>query len=175
LFAHLGLTLASGRLSRRIALAYLALGSMLPDIIDKPLGLIVFGTPAMGRIFAHTLIFLLVLTALAVALLDFRIASISGGVLAHLVLDSMWKSPVTLLWPFLGNFPMTVELSTFSYVKQLLFELGDPSVLVPEVLGLSYLIYFAFERRSSLVGGLGSIVEGHRILRNISQMLFHDA
>jgi membrane-bound metal-dependent hydrolase YbcI (DUF457 family) len=162
-------------LSRRIDLAYLALGSILPDIIDKPLGLIVFGTPAMGRIFAHTLLFLLALTALAIALRDVRIASISGGVLAHLVLDSMWKSPVTLLWPFLGNFPMTVELSTFSYIQQLLFELTNPSVLIPEVLGLSYLIYFAFERRSSLVGRLSRVVEGHRILRTVSQMLFHDA
>lgn len=161
MFAHLGLTLAAGRLSRKIDLVYLALGSMLPDIIDKPFGLIVFGTPAMGRIFAHTLLFLLALMALAIALRDVRIASISGGVLAHLVLDSMWKSPVTLLWPFLGNFPMTVELGTFSYIHQLLFMLGNPSVLVPEVLGLSYLIYFAFERRFSLVGDLSRVVEGH--------------
>lgn len=135
---------------------------MLPDIIDKPLGLIVFGTPEMGRIFAHTLLFLLVLTALAVALRDVRIASISGGVLAHLVLDSMWRSPATLLWPFLGNFPMAVELSTFSYIQQLLFELTDPLVLIPEVLGLSYLIYFAFECRSSFVGGLSGVIGGHK-------------
>lgn len=148
---------------------------MLPDIIDKPLGLIVFGTPAMGRIVAHTLLFFLILTALAITLRDVSIASISGGVLAHLVLDSMWKSPITLLWPFLGNFPMTVELGTFSYIQQLLFELGNPSVLIPEVLGLSYLIYFAFERRLSLVGDLSRVAKGHRFLRTISQILFHEA
>lgn len=151
------------------------MGSILPDIIDKPLGLIVFGTPAMGRIVAHTFLFLLVLTALAITLRDVSIASISGGVLAHLVLDFMWKSPITLLWPFLGNFPPAMGLDTISYMQQLLFELGNPSLLVPEILGLSYLIYFAFERRFSLVGDLSRVAKGHRFLRTISQILFHEA
>ena len=66
LFAHLGLTLARARLIRGADLAFVLLGSMLPDIIDKPLGTILFGTPAMGRIFAHTLLFLLLLAAVAI-------------------------------------------------------------------------------------------------------------
>ncbi len=95
LFAHLGLTLAAGRLARRADLACLALGSMLPDIIDKPLGLVVFGTPAMGRTVAHTFLFLLIITLLAIRFHDLRIASISGGVAAHLVLDFMWSRPLS--------------------------------------------------------------------------------
>ena len=165
LFAHLGLTLAAGGLARRADLACLALGAMLPDIIDKPLGLVVFGTPAMGRTVAHTFLFLLIITLLAIHFHDLRIWSISGGVLAHLVLDFIWRSPVILFWPLFGNFPVTTGTGTFGYLQQLLFELRDPAVLVPEVLGLAYLIYFAFEHKSVMVVGIGKLVEEHKTLR----------
>jgi hypothetical protein len=151
----------------------LALGSILPDIIDKPLGLVVFGTPAMGRTIAHTFLFLLIIILLAIRFQDLRIASISGGILAHLFLDFMWRSPVILFWPLFGNFPVTTGTGTFGYLQQLLFELRDPSVLVPEVLGLSYLIYLAFEHRSTVIVGLERVVEGHENLRDIVLMLFH--
>ena len=147
LFAHLGLTLAAGRLMRWVDLAFLAMGSMLPDIIDKPLGLLAFGTAEQGRTFGHTLLFLMVLTALAVYLKNVRIASISAGVLAHLVLDSMWKSPAILFWPLLGNFPPVQDLGILDYFQALLYGLRNPMVWVPETLGLSYLIFFAFESR----------------------------
>ncbi|WP_418888745.1 metal-dependent hydrolase [Methanothrix soehngenii] len=70
---------------------FLALGSILPDIIDKPLGLLLFGTPNMGRTFAHTLLFLLILGAISLRLRDIRLASLTWGVFIHLILDSMWS------------------------------------------------------------------------------------
>ena len=146
LFAHLGLALLIARPFKRIDLAFLAVGSMLPDIIDKPLGFMLFGTMNHGRIFAHTLLFLLVLAALAVSIRDIRLASLGAGVLIHLALDSMWDSPVILLWPLLGSFPPADYLDAVSYVQMLLQGLRDPSILVPECLGLAYLIYFASER-----------------------------
>ena len=112
LFAHLGLTLAAGRLMRWVDLAFLALGSMLPDIIDKPLGILVFGTAEQGRTFSHTLLFLMVLATLAIYLKNVRLAPVSVGVLAHLMLDSMWKSPAILFWPLLGNFPPVQDLGS---------------------------------------------------------------
>ena len=115
LFAHLGLTLAAGRLMRWVDLAFLTLGSMLPDIIDKPLGLLAFGTAEQGRTFGHTLLFLIVLATLAVYLKNLRLASVSFGVLAHLVLDSMWKSLAILFWPLLGNFPRAQDLGILDY------------------------------------------------------------
>ncbi|MGD0954847.1 MAG: hypothetical protein ABR985_21095 [Methanotrichaceae archaeon] len=78
MFAHLGLTLAAGRLASRADLACLALGSILPDIIDKPLGLIVFGTPSMGRTVAHTFLFLLIITLLAIRFHDWLFAVSCG-------------------------------------------------------------------------------------------------
>lgn len=147
LFAHLGLTLATGRLMRRVDLAYLALGSMLLDIIDKPLGVLAFGTAEQGRTFSHTLLFLIVLLALAFNLKDIRLASVSVGILAHLVLDSMWESPVILFWPLLGNFPPAQDLGILDYFQTLLYNLKNPVIWVPEALGLSYLIFFSFESR----------------------------
>jgi membrane-bound metal-dependent hydrolase YbcI (DUF457 family) len=109
---------------------------MLSDIIDKPLGLVIFGTPAMGRTVAHTFLFLLIITLLAIYFHDLRIASISVGVYAHLILDFMWRSPVTLFWPLLGNFPVNTETGTFGYFQQRLL-----SCVIHLVLGLSYLVY----------------------------------
>jgi len=146
LFAHLGLALLIARPFKRVDLAFLTVGSMLPDIIDKPLGFMLFGTMNHGRIFAHTLLFLLVLAALAVSIWDIRLASLGAGVLIHLALDSMWDSQVILLWPLLGSFPPADYLDAVSYVQMLLQGLRDPSILVPECLGLAYLIYFASER-----------------------------
>lgn len=158
LFAHLGLTLLSGRFMRWADMAFLALGSMLPDLIDKPLGLLAFGTPAAGRTISHTLLFLLVLAAVAVYLKDVRVASVFAGVLAHLTLDFMWQSPVILLWPLLGNFPQARELGVFDYMQILLHGLGSPMVWVPEVLGLTYLIFYAIESRSVIAARWGTLL-----------------
>ena len=71
------------------------------------------------------------------------LASISLGVLIHLALDSMWQNPVTLVWPMLGYFPVVPYLDTLSFINSLLNELHNPTVLVPEMVGLSYIIYLA--------------------------------
>lgn len=146
-FAHLGLALAAADLTKRLNLTFVAIGALLPDIIDKPLGEIVFGTPAMGRTFAHTMLFLIVLAAFAIYSRDIRIISLAGGVLSHLFLDFMWNSPVILFWPFLGSFPKAAYLDPLSYIQMLLIGLRNPAVLIPECLGFVYIIYFIYHRR----------------------------
>ncbi|MDD1762391.1 MAG: metal-dependent hydrolase [Methanothrix sp.] len=148
LFAHVGLTLASARLLHRMNLAALALGSMLPDIIDKPLGLIAFGSPNMGRTIAHTLLFLLLLAALSFCTRDIRLISLTWGVLVHLILDAIWSSPEILFWPLLGPFPEGQLLDTLSYLEMLLGGLMNPGILIPELAGLAYLLFFGYSRRN---------------------------
>ena len=162
LFAHLGLTLAAARQTRGAVLGYLLLGSMLPDIIDKPLGEILFGSPAMGRTFAHAILFLLVLFAVAYHMHDPRLAWLAGGVGAHLILDFMWNSPATLLWPLLGPFPPGANLNTLDYLQALLRGLSNPMVAVPEMLGLAYLAYFALSSRE------GICLQAHLALRRMN-------
>ena len=142
LFAHVGLALASARFWRGAALCFVALGSMLPDIIDKPLAQLVDGIP--GRAFAHTILFLVILLSLAFSMKNIIFASISLGVFIHLALDSMWMQPVILFWPVLGDFPAGSQLDTWTFIKLLLHGLNNPAVLAPEMIGLSYIVYLTF-------------------------------
>lgn len=83
------------------------LGALLPDLVDKPLGIYVFGdTLGSGRIFLHTLLFLLVLV-LAGAVAHRRygrpaLLAVGVGVASHQALDLMWTMPRNWLFPLLG-------------------------------------------------------------------------
>jgi len=149
-FAHLGLTLAAANLSRRFGLrpdlSFVAIGSLLPDIIDKPLGYFIYGAMGTGRIYAHTLLFLLVLAALATILRSRALGSLSFGVLVHLVLDSIWATPTILLWPLLGGFPINPDLTVLGYLEMLMQGLEYPDVLMPEILGFLYLVHLSFQK-----------------------------
>ncbi len=173
LFAHMGLALASARIVPRANLLFVAIGSMLPDIIDKPLGEIIYGTPNMGRIFAHTLLFLLLLGAAALYMNDLRLASLFGGVLVHFSLDFMWNSPVILFWPLLGGFPPAPYLDTMSYIQMLFLGLRNPMVLIPEILGLTYFIYLLIEKRQYIASwirqSIARIRSGSRALPHVLQ------
>ncbi|WP_243685122.1 metal-dependent hydrolase [Methanosarcina barkeri] len=66
LFGHIGITLGiffvfsyiAPQLKTIIDKRYLVIGALLPDLIDKPLGLIVFAsTISNGRMISHTLLF----------------------------------------------------------------------------------------------------------------------
>lgn len=116
------------------------LGSMLPDIIDKPVGLVFFReTFSNGRIFAHTLLFLIVFTLIGLYLYWKRrkgwLLPVSFGWAMHLLLDAMWLTPETLLWPLFGwTFPRMALDNYLLYLWTRL--LSDPSVFVPEIIGV---------------------------------------
>jgi inner membrane protein len=167
-FGHIGITLGaatlaahsvSGRktdgtikaswfasLARYMDIRLLIIGSMLPDIIDKPLGLYIFkDTFNNGRIFAHTLLFLILITATGYILYKSRrhtwLLTIAAGSLIHLALDKMWEVPQTLFWPVLGfSFPQ-VELE--SYIQKLFQALlSSPYIYISEAIGLAVFIWF---------------------------------
>ncbi|MGC9515687.1 metal-dependent hydrolase, partial [Methanocrinis sp.] len=127
------------------ALLFVAIGSILPDLIDKPLGLLIYGSMATGRIFAHTLLFLLLLVAIAAILKSRAIGSLAFGVLAHQALDSIWRTPEIFLWPLLGGFPVNANMSVLGYFEMLIRGLERPDILVPELLGLLYLAAFGLQ------------------------------
>lgn len=86
---------------------FVIVGSLLPDIIDKPIGIYLLrDTFSNGRIFAHSLLFVLILLILGVyryrkyGKAGVLILSLGSGF--HLVLDGMWHTPDTLLWPVSG-------------------------------------------------------------------------
>lgn len=123
-------------------------GSILPDIIDKPIELFApwlgLGT---GRGVAHTLLFALVLLIIGTYLYRrgrpgvLYLALASSG---HLVLDRMWQMPGVLLWPLYGvTFPQVGKEGAFNQITdwwQMLFR--DAWVYIPEIIGGMILILF---------------------------------
>nr|WP_321352387.1 metal-dependent hydrolase [uncultured Methanoregula sp.] len=86
-----------------------AIGSVLPDIIDKPLGLVIFPTTiGDGRIFTHTLLIAIIILALGIffwsRMQDPSVLALGIGILSHQVLDLMWLNPANWYYPFLGPF-----------------------------------------------------------------------
>jgi membrane-bound metal-dependent hydrolase YbcI (DUF457 family) len=134
------LQLLASKIDYRVVL----IGSMLPDIIDKPLGLWVLHEEyGGGRSFAHTLLFafLLILAGLiwykrkrGILLLTLALANVM-----HLILDSMWIQKETLLWPVLGlSFYPSGPSDWLSVWWDSLTE--NPSVYIPEAIGILILL-----------------------------------
>ena len=124
----------------------LIVGSLLPDIIDKPVGQYFFReTFSNGRIFSHTLVFFLLIAAAGFFLYKSRrkiwLLTLALGTLAHLILDEIWHAPATLFWPFLGFAFEKADLTGWaSNIFQAL--LSNPRVYVPEAVGLLILLWF---------------------------------
>jgi len=95
----------------RLLVAACVAGAVLPDLIDKPLGILLTGTVGFGRIYAHTLLFAaLFLIAGAFAWRGnrrwgFLILALGSGVISHQILDAMWFEPAAWFWPLFGPFP----------------------------------------------------------------------
>jgi membrane-bound metal-dependent hydrolase YbcI (DUF457 family) len=122
LFGHLGLTYAAvavaekggikGKLekfNKYIDYRLVFIGSILPDLIDK---LIIFligdGTIHSGRIFAHSLLFTLLITGAGLLIWKKSkkpwLLTLAFCCLVHLLLDSMWLYPNALFWPLYDIF-----------------------------------------------------------------------
>jgi inner membrane protein len=140
-------------LSKYMDIRFLIIGSMLPDIIDKPVGHMFFSN---GRIFSHTLLFLVVVTIIGLIVYKRNKSvwgfSLAAGVLTHLVLDSMWVAPRTLFWPFMG---WVFEKENYGDYLHLLFQLllSDRVEAISEVIGLIITVWFSLAviRRKQVV------------------------
>lgn len=136
-------------LAKRVDIRFLLVGSLLPDIIDKPIGVYFFReTFSNGRIFSHTLLFLVLVT---VAGLLIRRSSgktwglaLSVGTLFHLVLDEMWFTPQTLLWPLYGFGFEKYEVANW-LINIIYGLLEKPKLYVPEIIGFVVLMLFIWE------------------------------
>jgi membrane-bound metal-dependent hydrolase YbcI (DUF457 family) len=93
----------------RSMIVFCALGSVIPDIIDKPLGHIIFSSSLdNGKIFFHSFVIVLLffITGLIVwkYYRSFSFLVVGFGMLLHQLVDTMWTQPVDWLYPLLGPF-----------------------------------------------------------------------
>jgi len=137
-------------LANLIDIRLLLIGSLLPDIIDKPVGMFFFrDTFSNGRIFSHTLLFLILITLGGLYLYQrcnkTWLLVLSFGTFTHLILDLMWLTPRTLLWPLYGFSFERIDLTC--WIQDMLYNLlynllNNPLVSIPELVGAAVVIWF---------------------------------
>lgn len=157
IFGHIGITLGIfyllSRLSSKnnfwVKVPWIAVGALLPDIIDKPLGRIILAeTIGSGRIFAHTLLFGLLLGLAGYYLYSQskpELLIIAGASFCHIFEDQIWNSPEVFFWPLLGwGFPKdTISGSFIEYLMIIFSRSYDPGfteVFISEIIGLIMIV-----------------------------------
>jgi inner membrane protein len=135
-------------LGDRIDIRLLLIGSLLPDIIDKPVGVYLFrGVFNSGRIFGHTLLFLIVIGAVGFFLYRSYgrkwLLVLSLGTFLHLITDEMWLDREILLWPLYGfAFP---EMGIADWRQEMWRRLfAVPGIYIPEIVGGVILVLFVW-------------------------------
>lgn len=134
-------------LARRIDIRILLVGSLLPDIIDKPTGLLLFqDTLSSGRIYCHTLLFLILITIAGTYLYRRHsktwLLVLAFGTFIHLICDQMWLMPGTLFWPLYGTAFEKIDIAR--WIPGMLYSLQtNPVTYLPELVGALILIWFA--------------------------------
>ncbi len=162
---HVGATLAIVRYvfkDPNMDLRFLAVGSLLPDLIDKPIGSVLFvETFQTARVYGHALVFPVALLV-AVMLLTRRgtlrrkaLLGLPIGALLHLFLDGQWANPEGFWWPFLGlDFP---EMDPARFWPLLKDTVTDPLILAGEAIGLAYLVALARKADAAEVAATGRV------------------
>jgi hypothetical protein len=128
----------------------LGLCALAPDLIDKPLAILVFTEAHTSQLIAHSL--LMSAAILVVALLwQRRAIPYLLAFSAHLVADRMWNHTESFWWPFYGwnafwqfklmNTPETMVAVYWDIVTRY------PQVWVVELFAVLYLLWFAFSNR----------------------------
>lgn len=155
-FGHIGFTIALVFLiylilKGNVDYRYVIVGSLLPDIIDKPIGIYIFGaTFDNGRIFCHTLLFASVLMIVSLYLnRQSRFSGLKFLALAtffHLAEDEMWQVPQTFYWPMLGiDFKERLQVNFVTYLVTK--NSTDIFTYITEAIGVLILLVFIYHFR----------------------------
>jgi len=142
----------------------LALGAILPDLIDKPLAFLIAPDAFDShRLYGHTVVFALATMTLGIILTNRRTenrkraVALAVGLLSHLLLAGLWTSAEVLFWPAFGlEFP-PMEAQTAGALFS--STITDAVALGLELVGL---VYVAFLWRGA---GLNDAGRRRRLIR----------
>jgi hypothetical protein len=151
-FGHIGITTAIIKKYEKIDdtinidYRYVFVGSILPDLIDKPINMLLHhGFILEGRLIGHTLLFAIFLLFLGSMNLmqknNGNIFILGLCSLIHIVLDGIWLCPQVLFFPLFGvdsilNFHMVkIPILTTLFSSNFYRFLG-------EILGVFFLVYY---------------------------------
>ena len=131
-------TIAGRWVSETTDLRWIVFFGVLADLVDKPLGLVLFReTLNNGRVYFHSL---LVNLALTLVLLALRKPIVYSLVLwLHQCCDLMWTRPWVALWPFKGALGYR-DLPLGEWV----YSVFSPYNVTTEIAGLLFFAWFFF-------------------------------
>ncbi|MHB8163108.1 MAG: metal-dependent hydrolase [Methanoregula sp.] len=121
-------------------------GAILPDLIDKPIGYLLFPTTiGYGRIYSHTLLAAILVMACGLVIWQLKkdpgVMGVGVGIFSHQILDQMWLQPQNWYYPLLGPFKGVGNNDYFFFM--LVQELKNPFELVLAlILGAGALLFF---------------------------------
>ena len=125
---------------------FLALGALLPDLVDLPLGTLVLAERySSGELWSHTLLAPSLVVVFALVFFRHgvwrrRLIAVAVGMFFHLLADGMWTSTATFLWPFAGDFPSGPKPYWGGLVER---AVTDPWRWLAEAVGWAYLVTLA--------------------------------
>ncbi len=129
-----------------------AFSAMIPDLIDKPIGSIFFGT---GRWIGHSLLFINLFGLTLVLTKDFWISKMERyfgdipsftpyliwiGMYLHLLGDMPTISPIVIFWPLLGDFPI-------GHTNDFLKGIQNPITEITEAAGFIFYVYWGWKEQ----------------------------
>jgi hypothetical protein len=139
-----------------------AVASLLPDVIDKPLGRIIFKSRFdSGRIFGHTLLLNVALLCVLFFMRGrakrlFVLVPISS--LLHLAEDGVWSTPKVFWWPFFGTTFPKDPLSGGGFA----FLVPTTGLVVQEAIGLAAIAWLLASHGMLNRGGVRAfLTTGH--------------
>ncbi|MGH9411237.1 MAG: metal-dependent hydrolase [Vicinamibacterales bacterium] len=156
-FGHIGIGRRLAQpWSHRLPAIPLIIGTLLPDLIDKPLYYArIWSYVSCTRTFGHTGIFLVGLAAAAVIARSRVVGALAVGVATHLLLDGLMSAfgqePqdsawMALTWPFLHR---TFAHHTFTTISSHLRSLFVTPIIATEIVGL---VLIGLELRAKWAG-----------------------
>lgn len=166
-FAHIGIgSFAAKRWNEKLPWQTLALGTILPDLIDKPIyyGLVILkkahgaelGLFSGTRTIGHSLALFIVLGLLAAMQKSRVLLALWIGVATHLLLDNfaepfsdltIYSSRIALFFPIYGwTFPITPHHN----VKEHLYFHFNTIDLAGECIGLALIFFMYWKSRKQL-------------------------
>jgi len=158
---YLGLYMLEDKRLLSVDLRVLVIGAMLPDIIDKTLGIVILpDTFGHGRLYFHSLLFGLMFLAVAMLAKKIWLQLLGVGVILHLILDSMWSDKEIFLWPLYG-----LDLPTRDFEAQRWIEmfLTEPYIQVTEGIGLVIIIAIGYRHGMLGFGGIKGILQNGKL------------
>jgi hypothetical protein len=127
--------LAAGWASQKVDLRWVIFFGLLADVVDKPIGLVIFReTLNNGRVYFHSLLINLVLTAVLLMLRQPLVYPLALWI--HQFCDLMWTRPWVALWPLSGAFGYR-ELP----LEQWVYSALSPYNVTTEVAGVAVLAW----------------------------------